>query len=317
METPKVSIIVPAYNAAPYIGECLGSIAAQTWRDIEVVVVDDASTDDTAAEAADFCSGDPRFRIVRAQHGGVSAARNLGIECAVGEWIGFVDADDCLYPFAVERLMETARASDADVSVGIIESGKRFRPETGRSEASPIVWNYSEAMQESLYQTHILNSPCGMLMKRSLLGQRRFREGIRYEDLDAYYRFYEGARRIAWLPERVYFYRRNSGSFINTWNSARLDVLDVTDRLLDYMRGRYPELVRAAEDRRFSAHFNMLLLMLRHGSPDPGALDRCRRVIGEYRSRTLADPRVRLKNKLGALASYGGLPLLRLLSKLA
>ena len=294
MESPKVSIIVPAYNAAPYIGECLASIAAQTWRDFEVLVVDDGSTDGTADVAGKFCSHDPRFTLIRASHGGVSAARNLGIERARGEWIGFADADDCLHPHALESLLETARGSGADVAVGVMESGSEFKPLDTRSKASPIIWDYTEAMRASLYQTHILNSPCGMLMRRTLLGQRRFREGIRYEDLDAYYRFYEGAHRIAWLPETVYFYRRNGESFINTWNPARLDVLDVTDRLLDYMRERHPELVRAAEDRRFSAHFNMLLLMLRHGSSDTESLDRCRRVIRRYRARTLTDPRVRL-----------------------
>ncbi|MDE5750463.1 MAG: glycosyltransferase, partial [Duncaniella sp.] len=102
MESPQVSIIVPAYNAAPYIGECLASIAAQTWRDFEVIVVDDGSTDGTADMTGEFCSHDPRFILVRAPHGGVSAARNLGIERARGEWIGFADADDCLHPHALE-----------------------------------------------------------------------------------------------------------------------------------------------------------------------------------------------------------------------
>lgn len=241
-------------------------------------------------------------------NGGVSVARNAGIEVASGNFLSFVDADDALHSRALEAMLEAMEKTGAEVCV---TSFARFRtPEAIRRlqnrdlRGKPQVYGYEEAMEKALYQQLLLNNPWGMMIRRDFLGSRRFREGIRYEDLDAFYRFYEGASRIAYLGSPYYLYRDHPQSFINTWSDARLDVLDVTDRMAAFFRSRYPRLTRAAEDRRFSAHFNMLLLMRKNGVSNPAAMKRCRGAIRGGRRRAIADPKVRLKNKLGALASY-------------
>lgn len=310
-----VEMIVPMYNAAEHLQQCLESIASQTHRDFIVMLIDDESTDETLSIARQFASHDSRFRVVRLPHGGVSAARNFGIDHSRARYIGFVDADDCLHPYALERMLRTIRQTDADVCVCAMERGVEYTP-VAMEETPAEVFDYSEAMSKALYQQIILNSPCGMLMERSLLDDDlRFREGIRYEDLDAFYRFYDGASAIAYLPEKLYFYRQHPASFMHSWNPARLDVLDVTDRIVEYMAIHHPDLVGAAEDRRFSAHFNMLLLMLAYKVDNKGAIDRCREVIRRGRFRALLDPHVRLKNKLGALLSLGGTPILKLFAR--
>ncbi|MDE6178622.1 MAG: glycosyltransferase [Duncaniella sp.] len=314
INTPLISIVVPAYNIEPWIGECLGSLASQTYRNIEVVVVDDESADATADAAEAFCKADSRFSLIKASHGGLSATRNKGIEAATGDWLLFVDGDDCLEPWAVETLVHTAMSLGADAAIGGMRRGKRYSP-SRRPVSETELWSYAETMSKALYQHLMINHACGALMRRRLVTDNGgFREGILYEDLDSFYRFYEQAGRIAWTSAPLYFYRRTPGSILDTWKPQRLDVLDVTDRLLEFMQARHPDLVRAAEDRRFSAHFNMLVLMLRLGIDDNKAIERCRKVIKKYRARTLADPRVRLKNKLGAIASYGGTRLIRALS---
>lgn len=315
MSVPAVSVVVPAFNAAEFLEECLESVARQSLADLEVLVVDDGSTDATASIASRFAAADSRFRVVTIPNGGVSRARNVGIDAAQGEWLSFVDADDVLHPRALEAMLEAAGGSGAEVVVsafrsfgpssrslrGILRKGAGARP----AAPVPEVYGYREAMRLGLYQKRILNSPWGVLLKRSLLGaDRRFREGSRYEDLDAFYRFYEGASAVAYLRQPLYFYRRNPAGFIRNWSEARLDVLDVVDRMAAFFRDAYPELEAAALDRRFSAHFNMLLLMRRGGVGNAAAMERCRRVVREGRRRALRDPAVRLKNKLGALLSY-------------
>ena len=313
---PMVSLIVPTYDAARYLPECLGSIASQSFRDMEVIVVDDESTDGSIGIAEEFCDRDCRFRLVKARHGGVSKARNIGIDLARGKYIGFVDADDCLHPNAIERLIDTLTITGAQVCVAAFYRGTRFKVRK-ISTQRPIVMDYTSAMRDAMYQKIILNSPCGMIMERILLGNYlRFREGIRYEDLDAFYRFYEKAGKIAYLPEKLYFYRQLPGSFIHSWSNERIDALDVTDRMTDFICNRYPEIGDAARDRRFSAHFNILLLMLRLGINDRRQITRCLDVVKDGRCRALSDSRVRLKNKLGAIASYGGLGFLRLIAKI-
>ncbi|MDE7396568.1 MAG: glycosyltransferase, partial [Muribaculum sp.] len=304
----RVWLIVPVFNAAAYLEECLESIASQTYTDLHVVIVDDASTDRSAEIAAEFCLRDPRFQLIQAPHGGVSKARNIGIELAIGRYIGFVDADDRLYPHSIAMLVEALESTGAQVCVGVPYVSSEYR-DIVAGKGIPEVMDYETAMKKALYQSIILNSPWGMLMERRLLGDNiRFDETIRYEDLDAFYRFYEGADRIAYLPETVYFYRQYAGSFMHQWSRNRLDALEVTDRIVDYMRRRHPSVARAAADRRFSAHFNLLLLMLKEGVDDKESISRCLSIIRQERWNTLVDKNVRLKNKLGALASWGGLP---------
>ncbi|MCH5218717.1 MAG: glycosyltransferase family 2 protein [Muribaculaceae bacterium] len=311
-----VSVVIPAYNASEFVGECLESVAAQSVRDLEVIVVDDGSSDATASIVEAFARHDPRVRLLRVANGGVSRARNLGVEHARGRYITFVDADDALHPLALEAMLAVMERRGAEVcvtgfrkarAIGSLLSRARKERDRGltaamlRAELMP----YERAMEVALYQKRLLNSPWGVLMERGrFLEAGGFRDGTRYEDLDAFYRLYEHAEAIAYMPYPFYLYRENPGSFLNNWSDSRLDVLDVTDRLLDFFRERYPALEPAAADRRFSAHYNMLLLMRRHGAGHPEAMERCRAVIRAGRLRALRDPRVRLKNKLGALLSF-------------
>ena len=300
-----VSVIVPAYNAAEFLGECLASVEAQTFRDFEVVVVDDASSDATASIAGEWRRKDVRFRLVSLpENRGLSGARNAGIAAAEGEWLYFLDADDCLYPDTLEWMTGTLRRYGADVCRSAFLRARDYRPRL-HPEVKVEMFDYAGAMKASLYQQTVFNPAWASLIRRERVVEAGgFTEGIWYEDLDSFYRFYEGAVRIAYIRTPLYFYRRNPGSFLAKWSDGRLDVLDVTDRLAAFFRERYPGLAAAAEDRRFSAHYNMLTLMKRHGVRNSDAMARCRAVIKEGRRRAFRDPEVRLKNKLGALLSY-------------
>lgn len=312
---PAVSIIIPAYNAEEFLAECLASLKSQTFENFEVLLIDDGSTDSTPQIISEFEQIDNRFKHVSIPNGGVSHARNTGIDLAKGKYITFVDADDILYPDALKTMYSCLDSHDEDVCI----TGFKNSENPGKfkhSRHSVESYDYQEAMQKALYQKRIFNAPWGVMMKRSLLGNSiRFREDTRYEDLDAFYRFFDGASKIIYLPSKYYFYRRNRKSFINTWNPSRLDVLDVTDRMTEYFRLKYPDLLKAAEDRRFSAHFNILLLLYRNKVEDMASVARCLGVIREGRKRALTDPKVRLKNKIGALLSFGGNPILKFLSK--
>lgn len=321
--SPKISVIVPAYNAADFIEECLNSLAKQSMDDFEVLVVDDGSKDSTAEKAKKFSDKDPRFKVIRLSHGGVAHARNAGIDNAQGEYITFVDADDTLHPQGLKIMLDAILTTKSQVCITELKKIKtpellaQAMEEHINPIVTPDVYDYEEVMKMALYQKRLLNSLCGVLIKKELLTpDKRFSHGIRYEDLDAFYRFYEKAEKIVLLPVGVYFYRHNPDSFINTWTEARLDVLDVTDRMADFFENNYPGLQRAARDRRFSAHYNILLLMLKHEVDNQKAIQRCLDVIRKDRLKALIDTNVRLKNKIGALASFGGMPVLRLIRKL-
>lgn len=315
MET--ISVIVPVYNAEKWLRDALESLQSQTYTDFEAILVDDGSADESAGICRDICAKDPRFRLISQTNTGVSSARNAGLEQSRGEWVAFMDADDIMASDALEILMKHALRSGAGIVAGKYVRDIRRLESDGDGHAMTVPSD--TAILIGLYQTMILNSPCGVLYRASVFKDTpplRFRN-CRYEDLDLFYQAFERTEKVCILDRAVYFYRNNPRSFINTWSDARLDVLDVTDRMVKHMAGRSPSLLRAARDRRFSAHFNMLLEMTRYGIDNPRQRQRCLEVIKAQRIHELTDGKTRLKNKLGALISYLGMPAIRLICRLS
>lgn len=129
--SPRISVLIPAYNVAPWIEKTLDSVLAQTYRDLEVIVVDDGSTDDTGAILDGYARRDGRVVVIHQSNGGLVAAREAGIARATGEYVTFVDGDDTIEPDMYERLMANMRKYDADIS----HCGMRFIFPDGRTEA--------------------------------------------------------------------------------------------------------------------------------------------------------------------------------------
>lgn len=312
-----ISVIIPVYNGGEWLHDALASLRAQTYSNFEAILVNDGSTDNSESICREFTEADSRFRLVEQSNAGVSAARNHGIDIAHGEWIAFMDADDIMPADALEVMMGHARKSGAGIVAGGYSRGIPAKTPSGEGNAMTIPSD--TAILIGLYQKRILNNPWGMLFHSSVFngdGPLRFRN-CRYEDLDLFYQAFERVEKICIIDRIVYYYRDTPGSFINTWSDARLDVLDVTDRMAEHMRLRNPALHRAAQDRRFSAHFNMLVEMERHGIDNPRQKQRCLRVIKDERLNELTDGKVRLKNKFGALVSFLGMPAIRLLCRLS
>ncbi|MDE6342460.1 MAG: glycosyltransferase [Muribaculaceae bacterium] len=321
----KISVVIPVWNAAKWIGSTLDSLGAQTHTDFEAIMIDDGSTDDSAEICRRYCAGDPRFRLVQQVNAGVSAARNRGIEESSGDLLTFLDADDMLPPDSLAVMLrlhdETGAAIVAGRYLRTSDPERLCREWTGKDSATAKheVAPSDEAIRRGLYQKRIFNYPGGILYAHDVLrgsGAPRFRD-CRYEDLDFFYRAFERAGEICVTDAVTCLYRDTPGSFMNSWSASRLDVLDVTDRIERHFSGRDAHLLRAARDRRFSAHYNMLVEMIRHGVGNPEQERRCLSVIRDLRSGILADPEVRIKNKIGALISYLGTPAIRLISRLS
>lgn len=310
-----ISVIVPLYNPGALLADALDSLCGQSYSCFEAILVDDGSTDSSPILCRQYAEQDSRFRYVRQSNAGVSDARNKGIDLAQGRWIAFMDADDLLPQDALQKMIDSAAKSECLITAGLYS---RVMPSNSSLKSSRILTMTSEeAIMIGLYQKRILNNPWGVLFDRSVFEGKvplRFRN-CRYEDLDLFYRAFEKVPRICIVESIVYVYRDNPSSFINTWSDSRLDVLDVTDRIVSHMEEHNPKLVEAAEDRRFSAHCNMLVEMMRLGIRNHEARNRCIKVIKKRRAAELLNPNVRIKNKLGALASYVAIPIIRLLCR--
>lgn len=162
-----VSIIIPVYNGAEFLEECLRSVMNQTYKDLEIIVIDDGSTDESGEICRKLAREDNRIVPVRQENAGVSAARNRGIDMSNGEYIMFVDADDLLTPNAVELLEENIRVTNMDMSIGACEM---FRGNYKR-----CAWRGSgiysrEEIKQSIEEIRgLLCSPCGRLYKKEKL----------------------------------------------------------------------------------------------------------------------------------------------------
>lgn len=295
-----VSVIVPVYNNEKFLNECVESICRQSFADLEVILVDDGSTDSSGAMCDALAMSDPRIKVVHMHNRGVSAARNKGIELATGRYIMFVDSDDAIHPEMVRTLVGLIDAAGAECAICKFTD----RPSELSTEGRVMHLDPHRAIEMTLYQYMLDSSLCCKLFPAQAMKCTKLREGIRFEDLDCIYRIYEKiGGDIVFTSAPMYLYRSNPDSFIHNFTFDRLDVLDVTDDLVEYYKSD-PEMWIAARDRRFSAYYNMFILLAKAGMRPEAA--RCWKVIKAERRDELRNPKVRRKNKIGALASYLG-----------
>lgn len=249
---PRLSIVVPVYNVELYLDECLESIAAQTFDDFEVVLVDDGSTDDSAAMAQAFADRDARFRVVLQKNAGLGAARNVGARHITPgtEYLAFVDSDDTMPDYAYQRLIDALDETGSDFAAGNV---KRFRS-VGMSQS----WGHRAAFANTKLKTHISKFPAlvtdrtawNKVYRRSFWDEHGFQypEGILYEDAPVSIPAHYFAKSVDILGECVYHWRvRETGERSITQRST--DPVSVIDRVASV------RLVREALQRKQGAPY--------------------------------------------------------------
>jgi CDP-glycerol glycerophosphotransferase len=251
---PKISVIVPVYNVEEYLDECLTSIERQTMGDLEIVVVDDGSTDGSAAIARAHAERDPRIRIVTRPNGGLSAARNTGIEHATGEYLAFVDSDDLLVPNAYELLLGSLEETGSDFATGNVHRltvlGTNQAPflarAFGRDRAATHVRRFDALLTDRIVPNK--------LWRRSFWDAQGFRfpEGMLHEDIPVVIPAHVLARAVDVIATPVYLYRVREGIGASitqrrTENKALLDRL----RAINMARATLAEHGRRRELRAY------------------------------------------------------------------
>ena len=221
----KLSIIVPVYNVLPYIRQCLDSLLGQTMENYEIILIDDGSTDGTAQVLADYAARFPEKIVLRrVENGGQGRARNIAIDMAKGEYLGFIDSDDWIDPTMYEKLCKRAEDTGADVVV----CDWLIKHSDGRDQVFP-----------ARVQDHWLaaaGSACNKIFRRSLIGDTRFPAGLWYEDFYFSAMMLLKARGIEYRAEPLYMYRQSQSSTMRNNNAAKnLDMLTILDMLEEYM----------------------------------------------------------------------------------
>lgn len=231
MKNPCISVIVPIYNIAPYLPQCLSSLLAQTYRDFELLLIDDGSTDGSG-KLCDTYSSDSHVRVIHKPNGGLSSARNAGLDAALGEYILFVDGDDYLAPDALQSLMSVAEKYDGFdfIQFHYAETDGSWQSDAPQN-ANPRVCTDAREMFRYLYDHGgVAASSCTKLYSAALFRDLRFKEGISNEDEQMINILLPKCHKVIYTDLVLYGYVMRGGSIIHSgFNRHKLDILAIMD----------------------------------------------------------------------------------------
>lgn len=232
-----VSIIVPVYNVADYLYRCVESLVLQTYTDLEIILVDDGSTDQSGEICEELARSDERIHVFHKKNGGLSDARNYGIEHCSGEFITFVDSDDRIDLKACENLLNTALLENSDIVVGCIiheySDGTIMYDE--KIFENEITIDGKEAVKKILEGKGY--SACGKLYRKNVFDKIRFPKGKLDEDFATAYKVFYEASKVTYITEYVYFYFKRPGSIMKSpFSLSKLDFVHNAEDAVSYIK---------------------------------------------------------------------------------
>lgn len=217
----KISIIVPMYNVEKYLVKCVKSIINQSYKNIEIILVDDGSTDKSGKIAEDLKVSDDRIKVYHKNNGGLSDARNYGIDRATGDFILFVDSDDYINITMIEELAKIIKKTNADIICFNLLSVKE--DETLANNNAYCIGDtkkyftmiYKDALIDNIYRKHIRYEAPSKIYKKYILDEIKFTKGIYAEDFDSFYKFLKVAKKIVYYDSNLYYYVQRKGSIMH------------------------------------------------------------------------------------------------------
>ena len=317
-ETPLVSVIVPVYNVKDYLEECFFSIVGQTYSNLEIILVDDGSTDGSGELCDTLASQDARAVVFHKENGGLSDARNYGLRNARAEWISFIDSDDYVSPVFIEVLLNACLETGCEISA--IPFGKPFKDGSACSfveslgPVAPAKALPSPDVQRLMLYQALDTGAQWRLYANAPLGIDPFPNGLYYEDLASIYKILHKVDQVALVDCReLYAYRMRSNSIIRQEykHIKGTSALKIADELYTNICNWYPDLAKAAASRCFSV---CRMVFAQVSTSSMGGLssvfasdaDSLWKVIARHRKAVLLDSSARYRERLAALFACMG-----------
>ena len=305
-----ISVIVPVYNVEKYLERCVKSIAAQTYKDLEILLIDDGSTDKSGEMCDDFQQTDSRIKAFHKQNGGLSDARNYGIEHSAGEFISFVDSDDYIDEKMLETLHRLITENDADLAVCSamdVFEGKEVTQVKGIKEFN---LNKVESYKYMLRGDGI-PSACNKLYKRQTVGDVRFPVGKLYEDGFFTPQILKKVEKTAVTSKPMYYYFRRADSITTKpFRKGDLDVIEAYDKCVKQVKELCPEALPYAEFRYRNAYFNVLdKMLMRDDCKEIPEYKQVVKYLKKHTAQIVKDPGFGKMRKIAAVALKFSVPL--------
>ncbi|MDR1567114.1 MAG: glycosyltransferase family 2 protein [Streptococcaceae bacterium] len=257
MQNSKVSIIVPIYNVAPYLEKCLNSIVNQTYHNLEIILVNDGATDDSPIIVNQFAEKDDRIIVINKANGGLSSARNAGLDICTGDYIVFIDSDDYVSRYHIENfIVALTKFPNARLAICqkiYVYGNKYFRKWKQQDEMKPLVEQLitsdkilelqTEQYLVGDYQKTLAYEAWGKMYHRSLWQDLRFEEGRLFEDNVPSFTVYAQVKEIVWLESFDYYYNQVETSIMNSPISVKKieDTIYVTKGIAEIINHDFPK----------------------------------------------------------------------------
>ena len=252
--TGMISVIVPCYNTEKFVKKCIESILTQTYEKLEIILVDDGSTDSTGSICDSYASKDDRVKVLHGENEGLSAARNKGMAIAKGEYITFVDSDDWIINGTYKYLISLAKKYDAECALGrtfsSFEKDNKVYYEKRNCQPDKLMIS-NEAIKMVLTSG---GGACNKLFKKELLVGESFVKGVTNEDELFMIKIYSKSRRVILGGKQTYCYRVNPNSITHSEFSIKnLDFYYNTIKSIEFIKKKRPELLEYAKARHYKA----------------------------------------------------------------
>lgn len=243
MQNKLISVIVPVYKVEKYLNRCIDSIIKQTYHNLEILLVDDGSPDNSGKICDEYAKKDERIKVIHKPNGGLSDARNYALEIAKGEYIGFVDSDDYIKEDMFQTLYDLCEENNADISIVSFYEMVENRVIAVRDSGQLQVMDKIEAIKELLIDTKIQSYAWNKLFKKDLFVGLRFPTGKNFEDIATTLILFEKCNKIVRLEEPKYYYVRRNDSIVGIRNYKTYhDYLEVIWNKYLYLKDKYPEI---------------------------------------------------------------------------
>lgn len=261
---PEVSVIIPVYNVEKYLNRCIDSVIYQTYQDFEIVLIDDGSTDASGEICDKYAMKDSRIKVIHKKNGGLSDARNVGMDNASGNWIVFIDSDDFIEKIMLEVLYDLVSENDVEIAACGINNcyDKKIIPQYDRLES--FVCSGVEALKLTLIGQKLPGSICNKMIKSTLAKKYRFIVGKFYEDAFFTPDLLLNANNVAVTTQPLYNYWHRSDSITTeVFSDKKMDIIYAYIYTKQVVQNKCPELIRYADFRLYWSHFIVLDSMLR------------------------------------------------------
>ncbi len=304
---PLVTMIIPVYNVERYLDKCITSVVGQTYQKLDIVLVDDGSTDNSGEICNKWQQADTRIRVVHKKNGGLSDARNQGIETAEGEFLYFLDSDDYLEEDAIESLYELQREHSAEIVIGTIQKvDENYRKIIEDLGVDFALGRWSE-LKEIIFNRICAWEACGKLYRAELFREIRFQKGILYEDLHVFPRLLVESKKTVFCNNLKYNYLQRSDSIMGeTRITISKDMVWIAED-----NDRYFASIENEEDAReffFVFYMNHILSnYLRIQNPETNIefMGRCKEFLYKNFWRILKSGQIGMKRKLRVILVCG------------